>query len=169
MHLKNIHPCLYAFDLDSGDEIRLDAADSPVCFLIAEYPREESFIREKTAAVLRTGCRRFRLYGEHMSLWYFGVQEMGEEMDPESWPDFPVQTRSFAADTGFASELRKELGKKGTKPVLLLYDNRQEAAEFLFRILIGEPSGFRPDGGLPDKNTVNGGQAEENGTYRGTE
>ena len=112
MHLKNIHPRLYTFNLDSGDEIRADSADSPVCFIIADQPREADFIRERAALLLRTGCRRFRFYG---------------------------------------AEFRAELGKDGTKDVFLLYDSLQEATDFLFRALIGEPVETLPDGVLPDE------------------
>ena len=151
MHLKNLHPRLYTFNLDSGDEIRADSADSPVCFIIAEEPRETDFIRERAALLLRAGCRRFRFYGDRMASWYSAVLEMDAEMDPELRPEFRVQARAFAADTGFAADLRAELGKDGTKDVFLLYDNLQEAADFLFRALIGEPAGTWPDGMLPEE------------------
>ena len=151
MHLKNIHPRLYTFNLDSGDEIRADSADSPVCFIIADQPREADFIRERAALLLRTGCRRFRFYGDQMQQWYFAVRELDEEMDPELRPDILVQTRAFATDTGFAAEFRAELGKDGTKDVFLLYDSLQEATDFLFRALFGEPIETLPDGVLPDE------------------
>ena len=156
MHLKNIHPRLYTFNLDSGDEIRADSADSPVCFIIADEPREADFIRERVALLLRTGCRRFRFYGDQMKPWHFAVRDLDEEMDPELRPDILVQTRAFATDTGFAAELRAELGKDGTKDVFLLYDNRQMAADFLFRAVIGEPVETSPDGVLPEETGDSG-------------
>ena len=156
MHLKNIHPRLYTFDLDTGDEIPTDSAESPVCFVIAETPREEDFIREKAAGLLRTGCRRFRFYGDQMKPWHFAVRDLDEEMDPELRPDILVQIRAFATDTGFAAELRAELGKDGRKDVFLLYDNRQTAADFLFRALIGEPAETFPDGMPPEETGDSG-------------
>ena len=137
MHLKNFNPRLYAFDLDSGDEVRPDPAHGLVCFLIAERSRDPAFIRERATLLLRAGCRRFRFFGKQMIPWYFCVDELDAEAGPGINPQLRAQLRAYATEKGISEDIKTEL-KSGTDDIFILYDHRQAALDLLFAAFIGE-------------------------------
>ena len=137
INMTGINPRLFAVYMDSPEEFRPDPAHGLACFLVAERRREADFIRDKAAALLRTGCRRFRFIGEQMKEWYFILGEQDELLDPEIRPETALQFRAYATCKSFADAINAEL-QEGTDDVCLICDDSGQISNLLYPLLFDE-------------------------------